>query len=77
MSIQSRRISFLKRLVEKSLALFYSTLAVIYISLLWNALKLKNQNKEQFVSVSVLEHCDGFMNVAEALFDNASAVLFP
>ena len=66
MSIQSRRISFLKRLVEKSLALFYSTFAVIYISLLWNALKLKNQNKEQFVSVSVFEHCDGFMNVAEA-----------
>ena len=50
---------------------------MIYISLLWNALKLKNQNKEQFVSVSVFEHCDGFMNVAEALFDNASAVLFP
>ena len=66
MSIQSRRISFLKRLVEKSLALFYSTFAVMYISLLWTALKLKNQNKEQFVPVSVFEHCDGFMNVADA-----------
>ena len=66
MSIQSRRISFLKRLVEKSLELFYSTFAVIYISLLWTVLKLKNQNKEQFVPVSVFEHCDGFMNVADA-----------
>ena len=66
MSIQSRRISFLKRLVEKSLELFYSTFAVMYIFLLWTVLKLKNQNKEQFVSVSVFEHCDGFMNVAEA-----------
>ena len=66
MSIQSRRISFLKRLVEKSLALFYSTFAVIYISLLWTVLKLKNQNKEQFVPVSVFGHFDGFMNVADA-----------
>ena len=66
MSIQSRRISFLKRLVEKSLELFYSTYAVMYISLLWTALKLKNQNKEQFVPVGVFEHCDGFMNVADA-----------
>ena len=30
MSIQSRRISFLKRLVEKSLELFYATFAVIF-----------------------------------------------
>ena len=66
MSIQSRRISFLKRLVEKSLALFYSTFAVMYISLLWTALKLKNQNKEQVVPVSVFGHCDGFMNIADA-----------
>ena len=38
----------------------------MYISLLWTVLKLKNQNKEQFVPVSVFEHCDGFMNVADA-----------
>ena len=30
MSIQSRRISFLKRLFEKSLELFYATFAVIF-----------------------------------------------
>ena len=40
---------------------FSVTFTVIFLSLLWTALKLKNQNKEQFVHVSVL-FCYYFIN---------------
>ena len=39
-------------------------------------LRSSYQNKEKFVPVNVFGHCDGFMNVADAPFDNAIAFCF-
>ena len=53
--IQSRRISFLKLLVEKSLELFYPTFAVIFISLLWTALKPKIKTRSNLFLLMFLD----------------------